>query len=47
MAGIVRFGEKGVYRLANGGLLVGVVLFGGEGFLGLGELTAGLVLIKI
>ena len=44
MAGIVRFGEKGVYRLANGGLLVGVVLFGGEGFLGLGELTAGLVL---
>jgi len=36
------FREKGIYRLANAGLLTGVVLFGGEGFLGTGDMNASL-----
>ena len=36
------FREKGIYRLANAGLLTGVVLFGGEGFLGIGDMNASL-----
>lgn len=34
------FREKGIYRLANAGLLAGVALFGGEQILGVGSLTA-------
>lgn len=37
------FREKGIYRLANAGLLAGVALFGGERFLGIGSLTVWLV----
>lgn len=40
----LRLGEKGIYRLANAGLLAGVALFGGVRFLGIGDLTAWLVL---
>ena len=35
--------EKGIYRLANAGLLAGVTLFGGAHVLGIGDLTAWLV----
>lgn len=36
--------EKGIYRLANAGLLAGVALFGGGRFLGIGDLTVWLAL---
>ncbi len=36
------FREKGIYRLANAGLLTGVVLYGGEGFLGTGDMNVSL-----
>lgn len=44
MAAGFRFGEKGIYRLANAGLLTGVALFGGGRFLGIGDLTVWLAL---
>lgn len=40
----LRLGEKGIYRLANAGLLAGVALFGGGRFLGIGDLTIWLAL---
>lgn len=43
MAEGLNFREKGIYRLANAGLLAGVALFGGEQLLGIGSLTVWLV----
>lgn len=40
----LRFWENGIYRLANAGLLAGVALFGGERFLGIGNMTTPLVI---
>lgn len=41
------FREKGIYRLANAGLLAGVAVFGGERFLGIGSITAPLVIAAL
>ena len=35
-----RFREKGMYRLVNAVILTGAVLFGGAGFVGIGQMNA-------
>lgn len=47
MRGESAFWEKGIYRLTNAGLLAGMALFGGERFLGIGSMSAPLVMEAI